>query len=139
MQKNTKASAAKCGYVTTILGRRRHLPDCQIQGKSPAKGHAERAAINTPIQGGAADIAMLAMLQLTQCPELKELGYTLLLQVHDEVILEGPEEHAERAQELVQFHMMNPFPKRGGTFGTNPLTVDLNVDGSYAKTWYEAK
>ena len=81
-QMNTKAFARKSGYVNTILGRRRHLPDIQSQERfSAAKGHAERAAINTPIQGGAADVAMLAMLQIQNCPKLKALGWTMILQV----------------------------------------------------------
>ena len=54
-----------------------------------------RAAINTPIQGGAADIVIAAMVKLHRDEQLRDLGYKLLLQVHDEVILEGPEQHAE--------------------------------------------
>eukprot|EP00955_Chlamydomonas_euryale_P057668 356868-Chlamydomonas_euryale.AAC.5 len=55
-----------------------------------AQGHAERAAINTPIQGSAADVAAAAMVAIAKCPELRRLGWKLLMQVHDEVILEGP-------------------------------------------------
>lgn len=129
--------------MNTILGRRRHLPDIQSQEKfSAAKGHAERAAINTPVQGGAADVAMLAMLQIQNCPKLKALGWKLVLQVHDEVILEGPDESAEEALELVDFHMGNPFATNAADFssrGKNYLKVALNVDGSADKTWYDAK
>ena len=60
--------------------------------------HLERASINTPIQGGAADVMTLAMLKLRRSQTLKDLGYRLLLQIHDEVILEGPAESAEAAK-----------------------------------------
>ncbi len=72
--------AQTLGYVCTILGRRRQLPDARSGGKA-ARGHALRAAINTPIQGSAADVAMAAMLRINSDPELAALGYKLLLQV----------------------------------------------------------
>ncbi len=72
--------AQREGYVCTILGRRRQLPDAK-GGSSKAMGHALRAAINTPIQGSAADVATAAMLSIAQCPELKEIGWKMLLQV----------------------------------------------------------
>lgn len=65
------------------------------------RSHSERAAINTPIQGGAADIVMMAMIKLNEDKRLRELGYKLLLQIHDEVILEGPAENKEEALQLV--------------------------------------
>jgi DNA polymerase-1 len=65
---------------------------------------------------------------------LKEIGYELLMQIHDEVILEGPEEHKDEALALVKRHMENPFNDH-----ENLCDVDLNVDGNYAKTWFEAK
>ena len=67
-----------------MLGRRRNLPAAQIKGAATgaAKGRALRAAINTPIQGSAADIATAAMIAINNCPELKELGFKLLLQVN---------------------------------------------------------
>mmetsp|Transcript_24591 Transcript_24591/g.80380 ORF Transcript_24591/g.80380 Transcript_24591/m.80380 type:complete len:825 (-) Transcript_24591:45-2519(-) len=120
------------GRVYTLLGRHRQLPDA-MTGNQAAKAHALRAAINTPIQGGAADIAMLAMIQIMRCEQLKAIGYKLLMQVHDEVILEGPEENVEEAQRLVVEAMANPFN------GRNLLNVELVVDANHAKTWYEAK
>ena len=69
------------GYVCTILGRRRNLPDAQNAKSGKARGHALRAAINTPIQGSAADIATAAMLTIAQNQRLQELGWKLLLQV----------------------------------------------------------
>ena len=72
--------ASRKGYVLTMLGRRRYLPDASSSvGK--AKGHALRAAINTPIQGSAADVATAAMLAIHNCPRLHALGWKLLLQV----------------------------------------------------------
>ena len=66
--------------------------------------------------------------------DLKELGYRLLLQIHDEVILEGPEAHKDEALALVKAHMEKPFNDH-----ENLCDVDLNVDGDYASTWFDAK
>ena len=103
------------------------------------RGHAERAAINTPIQGSAADIAAAAMLAINRNARLTELGWRLLLQIHDEVILEGPEEHAREAQEIVVCCMEKPFVKGDGKTYWNPMNVELAVDSKIAHTWYEAK
>ena len=127
------ANATKLGKVSTLLGRHRNLPEASSRDEM-RRQHALRASINTPIQGGAADIAMLAMMQIHRCPRLKEIGYELLMQIHDEVILEGPEEHKDEALALVKRHMENPFNDH-----ENLCDVDLNVDGNYAKTWFEAK
>merc|ERR1711862_542688 len=98
-------------------------------------GRAERASINTPIQGGAADVAMMAMLKINISPILKRLGWILLMQIHDEVILEGPEETAEEAFEEVLKCMQEPW-----VFGLDPTSVPLLVDGSCCyKDWYSAK
>jgi DNA polymerase-1 len=127
-------SAQYAGYVCTILGRRRQLPDAQSSNKA-AKAHALRAAINTPIQGSAADVATAAMLRINADQRLKEMGWKLLLQVHDEVILEGPKETAEIAQAVVVECMRSPFGDAGG----DPLKVELLVDSKFADTWYDAK
>lgn len=141
--------AAEKGRVNTLLGRHRNLPDASSTNEAK-RSHALRASINTPIQGGAADIAMLAMLQIHRCPRLRELGFTLLMQIHDEVILEGPEEHAEEALALVKGHMERPFELEGEAAGgdgdgsgeertANLCNVELVVDGDTAKTWFDAK
>jgi DNA polymerase-1 len=75
-----KDKASKVGYVETMMGRRRYLPDAR-GSNSKAKGHALRAAINTPIQGSAADVATAAMIAISNCQELKAMGWKLLLQV----------------------------------------------------------
>ena len=99
----------------TLLGRYRnltkHFSDAlkQYEGNRNRIGHGLRAAINTPIQGGAADIVIAAMVKLHRDEVLRELGYKLLLQVHDEVILEGPEEKAKEALARVVKLMENPL------------------------------
>ncbi len=120
--------------VCTLLGRQRQLPEAKDPAAAPAaKAHALRAAINTPIQGGAADVAMLAMLELDRSTQLKEMGWRLLMQVHDEVILEGPKESAEAALAAVRHAMSHPFR------GKNLLRVELDVSANFAGSWYEAK
>ncbi|KAL3508507.1 hypothetical protein ACH5RR_027908 [Cinchona calisaya] len=131
-QQERKAEARQSGCVYTLLGRARHFPS-QKGATSSQKGHIERAAINTPVQGSAADVAMCAMLEIAKNERLKELGWKLLLQVHDEVILEGPTESAEIAKAIVVECMSRPFD------GKNILKVDLSVDAKCAQNWYAAK
>lgn len=133
-QKDTKEFARRFGITRTLMGRYRQLPEA-LSNNRKLIGHAERASINTPIQGGAADVAMMAMNKINDSEKLKRLGWILLMQIHDEVILEGPEECAEEAFEEVTTLMQNPF-----VFGLEPTKVPLLVDGSCThKTWYEAK
>jgi DNA polymerase-1 len=132
-QKKTKATARAKGYTRSLMGRYRMLPEARGNDRKLI-GHAERASINTPIQGGAADVAMMAMIKINQDPRLRELGWILLLQVHDEVMLEGPTETAEEAYKIVTDIMQNPFD-----VGLPKTAVELLVDGSFASTWYEAK
>ena len=129
-QKRTIAKAKETGFTRTLMGRYRRLPDLR-SASSSVRSHGERAAINTPIQGSAADVMMMGMLKLNSDPKLKELGWEMLLQIHDEVIMEGPEETAEEAMERVVYCMENPFQKK--------LRVDLSVDAKTEKTWYRAK
>ena len=74
---------------------------------------------------------MMAMLKLRRNERLRELGWRMLLQIHDEIIFEGPEESAEEATALVTADMMNPF--------SSPLLVELDVDPKVESTWYRAK
>ena len=132
-QEQTIANAHRTGATRTLMGRYRGLPN--INSRNPAaRSHSERAAINTPIQGGAADIMTLCMLKLRQSDVLKQLGYRMLLQIHDEVILEGPEEFAEQAKAEVVKCMEQPFDD-----ALPSLLVDLAVDAKTAYTWYDAK
>ena len=153
------AEAREVGYVRTLLGRRRQLEDVQRSSSSgpgsssarffrAAREHAERAAINTPVQGGAADVVMAAMIRLwedqrTQGGRLHRLGYRMLLQVHDEIVLEGPEAHAEAAAGVVAGIMENPFGAYDEAEGREverfPLRVKLRVVAGHARTWHDAK
>ena len=132
-QESTRAFAKKYGFVRTMMGRYRILHDAS--GRGPAASHALRAAINTPIQGSAADVVMMAMIKLWQSTVLKELKWKLLLQIHDEVILEGPKETRDLAMKEVRACMERPFDG----FGLSPLRVSLDVDAKSADTWYKAK
>jgi DNA polymerase-1 len=120
--------AKKEGYVTTLLGRRRYLPDINSRNFN-LRSFAERTAMNTPIQGTAADIIKHAMVQLDQKMKENKLMSRMLLQVHDELIFEVPEEELKVMQELVRKVME----------GALPLSVPLQVDVNYGKNWYEAK
>lgn len=120
--------AKKDGYVSTLLNRRRYLPDI----KSPnfnIRSFAERTAMNTPIQGTAADIIKLAMIKLADLIQEKGLKSRLLLQVHDELILEVPPEEVEEMVEMIKEAME----------GAIELNVPLKVDINVGQTWYEAK
>lgn len=117
-------------YVETILGRRRNIPDIRSM-KYTEQAHAERAAINAPLQGSAADLVMAAMVKLHSNRILQCLGWKIILQVHDEIILEGPDESADIALPVVVEAMKDPIGTR--------LLVDLAVDAKCAKSWYDAK
>eukprot|EP01082_Thalassiosira_pseudonana_P008832 g7700.t1 g7700 contig26:83324-86755(+) len=134
-QQNTKKAARNYGITRTLMGRYRHLPHAMEGNNRKRLGHAERASINTPIQGGAADVAMMAMIKINDSLLLKKLGWILLMQVHDEVILEGPEETAEEAFEEVVKCMQEPW-----VLGLDKTKVPLLVDGSFKhNNWYDAK
>ncbi|KAK2080515.1 hypothetical protein QBZ16_000368 [Prototheca wickerhamii] len=99
-----------------------------------ARDTVERWYADRP-EGSAADVAASAMLRIARDARLAELGWVLLLQVHDEVILEGPRESADEARERVVACMRSPFTGAS----TQPLLVDLVVDAKHADTWYDAK
>ena len=116
--------AREHAYVTTLAGRQRALPDI-MSSNHQAKALAERQAVNTLIQGTAADIIKLAMLAVHKDTLLKELGARLLLQIHDELILEVPENNAEQAGKRMAEIMMNIAP--GGKRLSVPLLVDYGI------------
>lgn len=122
----TVAEAKEKGYVTTILNRRRYLPDLHSRNFH-LRSFAERAAMNTPIQGSAADIIKLAMLKLSQALQEKEPDTALLLQVHDELILEVPKEKVRQVGHLVNQMMSQAYP----------LKVPLKVDLQTGPNWYD--
>jgi DNA polymerase-1 len=129
-QQRVIADARRQGATRTLLGRYRDLPDI-TNPDIRRRSHAERAAINTPIQGSAADVAMGAMLKLWRDEELARLGWRMVLQIHDEIILEGPEGTADAALALATRAMALPFDR--------PLLVELVVDAKVCASWYEGK
>jgi len=123
----TKKEAHEAGYVTTLFGRRCHLPG--INEKNPAhRGFSERAAINAPIQGTAADIIKRAMIVMEEALTDAGLKVRMLLQVHDELIFEVPNDEIEATAEVVQRVMS----------GAAHLDVPLTVDTGSADNWAEA-
>jgi DNA polymerase-1 len=114
------------GYVETLFGRRRYVPDLQARVKSVREA-AERMAFNMPVQGTAADLMKLAMVKLF--PRLEEAGGRMLLQVHDELVLEAPKERAEAVARLAKEVME----------GVYPLAVPLEVEVGIGEDWLSAK
>ncbi len=126
---DTKEFAREHGYVTTIFGRRVHTPG--INAKGPHKAFAERAAINAPLQGAAADIIKRAMIRVPPALKEKNLGAVMLLQVHDELIFEVPEAEVEATALLVAKVMADaPFPAVN-------LSVPLEVETGIGASWAE--
>jgi DNA polymerase-1 len=124
---DTIASARQAGYVTTLLGRRRYLPDIASRNQA-VRGNAERQAINMPIQGTAADMIKLAMIALDRALTEQSLRSRMLLQVHDELVLEVPEEERGRVEQLVTKKMRDAMT----------LSVPIRVDVGFGKNWLEA-
>ncbi|MEJ8547254.1 DNA polymerase I [Brevibacillus borstelensis] len=120
--------AKEDGYVTTLLNRRRYLPDIKSSNFN-LRSFAERTAMNTPIQGTAADIIKLAMIRMQDSLREQGLKSRMLLQVHDELVFEVPEEELETMQQLVPDVMENALK----------LDVPLKVDVNYGRSWYDAK
>ncbi|EYT95816.1 DNA polymerase I [Enterococcus mundtii] len=116
------------GFVETLYHRRRYLPDINSRNYN-IRSFAERTAINTPIQGSAADILKIAMIELDKRLKESDLQATILLQVHDELVFEVPESELEMLDKLVSEVMEQAVA----------LHVPLITDSSWGKTWYEAK
>ncbi|MGB1405858.1 MAG: DNA polymerase I [Parvibaculales bacterium] len=129
---HVKAEAKAQGYVTTLFGRKVHVPE--INAKIPArKAFAERAAINAPIQGTAADIIRRAMVHMPAALDQAKLkDAKMLLQVHDELIFEAPQKHCEKLIETVKTTMESACAPRLS------LSVPLLVDAQAANNWEEA-
>ena len=123
----TRNSARERGYVQTVFGRRLWLPE--ITSSNPARrGGAERAAINAPMQGTAADLIKLAMVAVQGWLEEKRLGALLVMQVHDELVLEVPENELARVQDGLRERMQ----------GVAQLEVPLIVDIGVGANWDQA-
>jgi DNA polymerase-1 len=122
------ADARRDGHVRTIQGRRRPIPDIGSRNQS-ARAQAERLAVNTVIQGSAADLIKTAMIRLHQRIQSERLPLRMLLQVHDELVCESPRAEAERMGEIVREAMTTALP----------LSVPLRIDVASGRNWLEAK
>lgn len=146
----TYRKVADTKYVESYLGRRRWLPDimdwndqeihrwdARKEGRDlcwcaecKLSRDGDRQSVNTIIQGTAADIVMLAMIRCDNDPRLQKLSCDLLLQVHDELVFECPEENVEEAKPIIQYHMQNPGIR---------LRVPLKAGPNHGDNWVEAK
>jgi DNA polymerase-1 len=121
------AEAKEKGYVTTLFGRKRQIPELKSQNRN-TRLQGERLAVNSPIQGTAADIIKIAMLRISQCLARESLKGRMILQVHDELLFELPERELEAVRKAVREEM----EWAGG------LSVPLKVEIGYGRNWSEA-
>ena len=121
-------SGKEKGYVTTIFGRRRPVPELS-SGNFMQRSFGERVAMNSPIQGSAADIMKIAMIGVHKRLKEEQLKSRLVLQVHDELLLEAHESEVEKVKEILAHEMEHAVE----------LSVPLDVDMQVGKSWYEAK
>lgn len=126
--KNTVEKAKLDGYVETMFGRRRYLPELS-SSKHTLRAFGERVARNMPIQGTAADIIKIAMIKVNERIKKEGLKARLILQVHDELIVEAPLDESMRVAMLLQEEMENAVT----------LSVPLTADAAIGKSWYDAK
>ena len=125
---NTLKFARENYYVKTLFGRIRNIPDINHHVKE-VRQQAERIAINTPIQGTAADIIKKAMIDIHREFKNKKLDAHIILQIHDELLFEVNEKDVETVKEIIKEKMENVFP----------LKVPIKAHINYAKNWYDAK
>ncbi len=124
---NTIAEARECGYTLTMFHRRRYLPDLKSDNRQ-VRESAERIAINSPIQGSAADLIKVAMIRLSRNLKKIKLNSKMILQVHDELLFECPVQEKKEIESLVRKEME----------GAYSLSVPLVVDIGWGKNWNEA-
>ena len=125
---NVVKHAKETGYVETLFGRRRYLPELSSSNFN-LRSFGERVAMNMPIQGTAADIIKIAMIRVVHRLEKEGLRARLILQVHDELIVEAPEEEAPLVQQLLTEEMEQAIH----------LSVPMVAEATIGKTWYDAK
>ena len=123
----TLAQARADKYTETIFGRRRYIPDIDSHNAN-LRAFAERNAVNAPIQGTAADIIKIAMIRVAACLREEALQSRMVLQIHDELLLEVPEDEIEKVREILVREMENVIK----------LNVPLTVECNYGKTWLDA-
>ena len=126
--RNIVDNALKDGYVSTMMGRRRYLRELH-DSNYQVREFAKRAAMNAPIQGSAADLIKVAMIEVDRA--LKENGFKtkMVLQIHDELIFKVPKEEKEKVYNLIHEKMIHALN----------LSVPLQVDGGFGKSWYDCK
>ncbi|MCE3266897.1 MAG: polymerase, partial [Solirubrobacterales bacterium] len=124
----TIASAKEKGYVSTLLGRRRPIPELR-SGRPQVRNQGERLAVNMPIQGTSADIIKIAMVRAHRALAEKGMKTRLVLQIHDELLFEGPADEMEQATEMVEGEMCKALE----------LDPELAVDVGAGKDWLAAK
>jgi DNA polymerase-1 len=124
----TPKIAREQGYVSSIYGRRRYVPSIKDRNYS-VRLRAEREAINMPIQGTASDIVKMAMLKVEDALQRENLKTRIIMQVHDELLLESPDEEVERAKEIVKKEMETAVK----------LDVPLIVEVGAGENWMTAK
>ena len=126
--KETVEQAQRRGYVETLAGRRRYLPDLHSDSRM-MRENAERIAANTPIQGSAADLIKIAMIRIHHRLQKEKLPCDMLLQVHDELVFEVDPDFIDEVSELVRHEMEHAMK----------LSVPLVVDVGHGKNWLAAK
>lgn len=124
----TVENAKKCGYTSTMFARRRNIPELSSTNKN-LRAFGERVAMNSPIQGSAADVIKIAMINVDKALEESGLDARLIMQVHDELIIEAREDCAAEAAEILVREMENAVK----------LSVPLTADCGAGKSWYNAK
>jgi DNA polymerase-1 len=115
------------GYVTTLLNRRRYLPELKSDNKN-IREFGERTAINTPIQGTAADMIKIAMIRIAEHLRSEKWRAKMILQIHDELVFEVHSDESEKLSEMVRKEME----------GALKLNVPIKVDIGIGQSWYEA-
>ena len=123
------AEARANGYASTIMGRRREIPDLDATNKQ-RRAAAERIAVNTTVQGSAADLIKVAMINIQARLRQELLEARMLLQIHDELVFECPPQEEKRLRELVSREMENALPE---------VTVPLSASIGVGANWLEAK
>jgi DNA polymerase I len=122
---NMRRLAAKQGYVETLLGRRRYFPGLKSGGNPATRAREEREAINAPIQGTAADIMKIAMIRVAGALKENELNGRMLLQVHDELVLECPQKELKKTAKIVRTMMENAYN----------LVIPLKTEARHGPNW----
>lgn len=126
--KETVERAKEDGFTTTMFGRRRNIPELKASNRN-LRAFGERVAMNSPIQGTAADVIKIAMINVSRALKKEGIDARLIMQVHDELIVEASEECADRAAEILVDEMENAVK----------VCVPLTADCGMGKTWFEAK